>query len=478
MPDVFISYSHKDNEFPKIEGRGWIEHFYDALKAAVTRARGRETDIALDREGMITGSSILTPTIKETLEKTRALVIIVSPSYVTSKWCEDELQFFREAAGPGGLRIGTRTRVLKVNKLPVSGASFLGRIPELEDSTGYDFFQTQAGKPFELEPPHGAVEGKEFFRTLNALAYDLKDLLDGPAVDPSGTTIYLAETTSDVKDLREKVRMELLQFGHAVIPSREIAPGPTYAMDVRTQLGSAQLSVHIIGSDYGIIPELATRSLNEIQFELAGEEASQRPEFLRLAFLAGAARASDPKQTAFIEKLRDDAFEGSLENFKTMIKDAVSRSSEIARAQKMKGDAQPRGDIKHVYVIFDAPDRDAAKPVSDWLHKQGFEILRPILRGTASEIRKMHNQHLSESDGVLIYQGNTTEFWLQTKLSDLRKVFRKRERLARGVLLADPDEDYKREFRSHEIRVLPGFGNFSPTLLSEFIEDLGRKGPP
>jgi hypothetical protein len=33
MPDVFISYAHEDNESPPYPFKGWVERFYDALKA-------------------------------------------------------------------------------------------------------------------------------------------------------------------------------------------------------------------------------------------------------------------------------------------------------------------------------------------------------------------------------------------------------------------------------------------------------------
>ena len=61
-------------------------------------------------------------------------------------------------------------------------------------------------------------------------------------------------------------RRDLLRSGCQVLPDR---PLPLVAADledqVREYLGSAQLSVHLVGRSYGIVPEGARESVVQLQ---------------------------------------------------------------------------------------------------------------------------------------------------------------------------------------------------------------------
>ncbi len=483
MHDVFISYAHEDNEYPRYGPRGWVERFYEALKARLGGIRSEEeASVFLDQgPSGITGSSMLTPTIKETLSGCGVLVIIVSPAYLASKWCADELKFFRDsAAKTGGLRAGTKTRVLKVLKLPVAPNAFRTGVAELDDAVGYPFCQYRAdGKPIELDPPHGDYMGTEFGCAINALAYDIDAILQalpgrrqagsrGPA--DSGIPVYLAETSSDMSEYRERIRQELEQFGCTISPSVQRLPGPDYAEQVKADLAGARLSVHLIGDSYGLIPERSTESIVQMQYQLAGEEHVRRPEFLRMVWMPPGLHLDEERQAKFVAALQDDPqlVVTPLEEFKTIVHNQL-------KPKKPAVAKRDEGAPKSVYLIFDMPDQDAAKSVDDWLFEHGFEVLK---RGPETQGRSqlaMHKEFLKASDGVLIYYGETTDDWLQMNLIEFRKVFatgRKRTPPC-GVVLADPKRPDKEGFRSHFVRyVIPGFGDFSPDRLEEFVAGL------
>ena len=60
------------------------------------------------------------------------------------------------------------------------------------------------------------------------------------------------------------------QHGHVVLPDRELPlRGAALAEVVRDSLSRSDLSVHLLGDFYGIIPEGEERSLVEIQSALA-----------------------------------------------------------------------------------------------------------------------------------------------------------------------------------------------------------------
>lgn len=459
--EIFISYAHADNEHPRYESReweqmrGWVECFYEALTRRLKQLRGRETHVWRDQSGEIKGSSALTDTIKDALQHCQVLLTITSPAYVASKWCEDELKFFREAAAlNGGLRAGNMLRIVKVNKLPVSGATFLSRDPDLHDVMGYDLFRRIGGNPLEFDPPHGSELGQPFLLAINALAADIVEILDGPKIAESGISVYVAETSADVEDLRGKIRSELAQFGHTLLP----APGqPSSLAQVRSDLTNVQLSLHVLGSTYDAAAEM--------QYDLAGE-ASQ-PNFTRLTWLPPGVAAADERQAAFIERVRSSDAQFvtvPLEDVKTMVKDALK-----PKAAERK---PARDEVRIVYLIFEPPDEVQADTVSDWLFEQGFEVLKPTRSGSL----KTHKINLRDSHGVLIFYGQPDDEWLNVKLADLRKTFgqgRDKSRPLKGaVYLADPEEPQKVKFRSQIVDVIPGFGRFRPEILKPFISSL------
>jgi hypothetical protein len=481
--DVFISYAHADNDWPRYGARGWVDCFGEALESCLKRAHGKETTIWRDAEGRISGASVLTPTIKEALEHTRVLVILLSPAYLKSEWCSDELRFFRDAAKTsGGLRAGTKTRVVKVLKLPVEREKFHTGVAEIDDVPGHDFFQkkpngTSAHPPQELDPPYGDSIGKEFSGAINALASDIAAILTSRsgAATPAktGATIYLAETTSDteIANARDRIRRELEQFDHEVLPADQRFPGPDYGERVRADLARASLSIHLVGESYGMVPERSKESIVEMQYRLAGEEAARRPEFKRLVWMPPRTIAAEERQAEFIETLQDVAQTTTLEEFKTQIQNAL---------KPPPPPEQNEGGMKSVYLLFDDLDKVEAMEVQKWLFARGFTVWRRLADGQSRAIG-FEKEKLKASNGLLIYHGQAPERWLDSNLVQLNKVFAANRSHARppcGAYFADPGPPERPDKNPQNIavqfvqHVIPGFGGFQPNLLEAFIKDV------
>ena len=113
MADVFISYSHVDNESVSADdAKGWIDRFELAFSTKLRQLCGSTTEVWRDRK--IDGSDLLTPTIEENVRGARLFLSVFSQSYLESEWCRTELRIFAETAeGSGGLRVGTKSRISK-----------------------------------------------------------------------------------------------------------------------------------------------------------------------------------------------------------------------------------------------------------------------------------------------------------------------------------------------------------------------------
>ena len=107
------------------------------------------------------------------------LIPIVSPRYLNSKSCLDELKAFCEAAEEvGGLRVADdKARVFKVLQMPIPLEE---HPPQVKDFIGYEFFQVDVmtGRPREFDPELGQEAEQKFLLKVGDVASDIVKLLD------------------------------------------------------------------------------------------------------------------------------------------------------------------------------------------------------------------------------------------------------------------------------------------------------------
>src|SRR4029453_18493798 len=125
----------------------------------------------------------------------------------------------------------------------------------------------------------GPEAEKDFWLKLDDLAHDMCGLLEmldnpQPKADASDDAVYLAETTSDLREQREAIKRDLQQHGHRVLPTRALPPSASeVTAAMREDLVHCRMSIHMIGRTYSLVPEGAVASLLEIQNGLAIERA-------------------------------------------------------------------------------------------------------------------------------------------------------------------------------------------------------------
>ena len=98
--DAFISYAHLDNRVLSDGQTGWVASLQRALETRVAQLVGRDAHVWWDPE--LRGNDDFSDILIDRLRKVAALVSIVSPGYVNSKWGRREL----DGVLPGGR--GTR----------------------------------------------------------------------------------------------------------------------------------------------------------------------------------------------------------------------------------------------------------------------------------------------------------------------------------------------------------------------------------
>jgi hypothetical protein len=484
--DAFISYAHLDNvELDEGHG-GWVANLQRALAARVAQLYGAESRIWWDPK--LEGNDYFSDVLEERLRHVKSLIAIVSPRYVRSDWGKRELAAFCKAAEEqGGIRVQEKARLFKVLKTPVDREL---HPPELQPLLGYEFFKEDplTGKVRELDEIFGPDAERDFWLKLDDLAHDVCELLTlvppPPNVTPARGCVYLAVTTSELKDRRDSIMRDLVQHGYTVLPDR---PLPLTASEVeaavREDLARCRLSIHMLGRTYSMVPEGGLTSIAELQNELAIERAS-KGQFSRLIWIAPGLEVDDDRQKKLLEQVRmdpriektADLLETPLEDLRTMI---TARLEQAEAPRKDAAAAAPAA-VPSLYLIYDQRDADAITPCADFLFKD-FEVLHPAFDGADADVAAYHEENLRTCAGALIFYGAAGEPWLRGKLRELQKCAAYREGNTTpqvGVCLIAPRTPLKERFRTHQALLIPQWDGLDAAALAPFVSGLkGARAP-
>ena len=166
-------------------------------------------------------------------------------------------------------------RVVKVVKSP------------LDQGQHRDILSRSLGQEFFVQPPDSSYfdaldpDGKDYEQRLSRLAQDIAHILrtieSAPAAKTSKGTVYLAESSSDLKDERRRVLDELVAQGYRVLPATLL---PEHVSDIRHEvevaLQQSALAIHLTGPRYGKRPEGTDESIVALQYELTRRGGLQR----------------------------------------------------------------------------------------------------------------------------------------------------------------------------------------------------------
>src|SRR5262245_50446203 len=484
--DLFISYAHIDNEFFPGGAKGWIDLLHERLEIRLAQLLGERPNIWRDKK--LRGYDDFDDTLIIELGRSAILLAIVTPRYIDSNSCHSEIEnFFRIAKERNQLQIGDKRRVLKVVKTYVPLKDHpLG----MQDLLAYEFYErneaSQRAYEFDAEISAQGEKDKRYWSKFEDLAWDIHELIkfletpEPPAAKASGATIYLAETTSDLAEQRDKVRRELTQYGHTILPNKALPlEAGAFQNAVREYLQSSQLSVHLIGEYYGVIPEKEPeRSIVRLQQELAVERGDDA-HFSRLIWLPPGLQPKDEKQQKFVVDLQNsfsshngsELLQVKLEDLKTIIQAKLTpKPKPVAVESNGCGPAR-------VYLICDKQDIASVEPLQNCLLDRGYEAILPLLDGSDPEVFDDHKENLLLCDAVLIFQGNASEGWLRMKLRELLKLpgyGRTAPLIGKAIYIGGPASPMKDRFKTLDARIIRNYDNFDPASLEPFIDDINK----
>jgi hypothetical protein len=256
--DIFISYSHLDNQKFFGQSAGWIEIFYAELNKLISQRIGKPDTVKIWWDNKkLDGSVVFDDSIAEGINRSALLVCLTSSAYLQSEYCQKELkQFYNKAQEePTGLKVGNRSRVVNVllNNIPYT------QWPSgLNGTTGFPFYDAKAkedlGDPFEA----GDLPFKTGLKELrDALIKLMSEFPAGEKKDNQAErseskedepfTIFFGDVADSLRTARKRTITELEKKGFKIICD---VPPPfeagAHEKLVTQKLKEANLSVHLL----------------------------------------------------------------------------------------------------------------------------------------------------------------------------------------------------------------------------------------
>jgi len=473
--DVLIAFADRDNESNAKNEPGWVSQFKKFLELMLTQVLGEKPNVLIKADY----DSMVSPK----LDNVGVFIAILSKDFIESGKCLDNVESFYKAIESTSKN---KNRAFKVFKSPLTNQE---QPPRLRESIGYDMYQLDpdSGETKEYTDYFSTDAERQYWMKMVDLAYDIYETLlylKGQTTTEvkniyKRKIIYLAETGHDLSVQRNIIKRELQRHGYQVLPNQTL-PGNASDLErtVRKELDESALSIHLIGSAYGEIPEGTDKSVVDIQNKLAAERSLQakenKIEFGRLVWISPNLTHASERQKAFIENIKRDAevqegadiLQTSLEDFKNIMREELVDAGEKKPVEQSGGHS--------IYMMHDKVDRAAVKPLIEVMEKSGFTVLVPDYEGELLELRQKHINNLKNLDGAIIYKGNVNEQWVRMKALDLLKApgfGRKKPILAKAIFTTPGSNLNNESFRSQNLRVVEGDSTSSLESLKSFLKE-------
>jgi len=295
-----------------------------------------------------------------------------------------------------------------------------------------------------------------------------------------GNTVYLAQTSSDVAPLRDRIRRELIGRGHRVLPDRALPLLASEAESViKAYLSECDLSIHPFGSNYGVIPEGSSRSLAALQNALAAEHSKQT-DLQRIIWIPSEVTSADPRQSELLDALKTDQehhfnAEIIVNTFQMLKPIVLEKLSPTEKLVALPSRCLDRAPTRRVYLICDREDEEAIEPLEDFFYNEGLDLILPDFEADEAEAEKTHRENLQDCDGVIIYYGAARSAWVDVKLRSTLKIsgYGREAKLAfNAVYVAPPFDRRKERYRTHSAEIIRQAAEFDPSLLRPLTERL------
>ncbi len=484
--DVFLSFAHVDN------GEDWVSDLHSFLDLHLRELLGR--NVRTWRDPKMQAGDALWETLAPTIAGSAVFVSILSPGYIESPTCVREARHFHATSrARGSLLVDTTCRLVQVIKAPFEHSPetrFLAEIESLQsrffeprkfDGIHFNPFPSRVGLPRYAD---FHTQAENLAQSLAGILQKMRAKLARAESGTSRVRVFLAEVTSDRKDDRAFVVNEIADRCDLVPAEALPHTLEELTLQLSGQLAGCALSVHLLGSRFGLQPEgEEARSLPEVQLD-------QAAGIRRLVWIPENLAAVEERQERFlaqVEACRDARLEvvarQGLPDFIQHLKDVLQELARPSRAPVLG---------KAIYVVSDPRDlaRQELRQLRNCILRQGLRIEDPVFEADKESLRLAEEQALRDSNAVLFYWGEAPDTWVKMRRKAISKTLATLEhgaRYQRALYLSAPEGGAKGLFKDlpeglfpeefgPPLVVLGDCGEFDCGKLTPLLRSLGGSG--
>lgn len=472
MPfQFFISYARDDdNAPPSVEGgKGFVTALRENLAFEFRDKGGVVPEMWWDRR-KIAPHEQFDPVIQEGVEGSELLLVIFSRNWLSSAYCNRELDMFKEHWNGSGER-AVKERIWIVSKQFIDPA----RRPNLlQGQSSYEFYSR--------EKTDAEGEEQEYFRygkpqagyddVIRSLAQNLWKRAQNaekspppkpveivtPAVTEKRRVIYVAKTASDMRTAYARVVEELEQRNYEIRPSAsDSIPVEDARAFAQGALSEAEASIHLLGESQGGQPD-GCPPIVQFQLDLAAERAKMNPDFKRIIWAPkvlvrddGAASESERDPLAvlkrFGEQIPSDKVDGS--EISAFVEFVVQHLERIAPLPDVSDKQLGEGDS--VYLDFSEKDWEYAGQCMDVLQERNiFASIPAFDKEEPRKTEAVNRKKLQNCDAVVLCWAKAPDNWVDSKeeaLKDVSKLGRAKPFTLRALVAGPPSNLPAKTFR-------------------------------
>lgn len=431
--DLFISYVSVDDR------DGWVTSLKNLLEGRLRRLLGDSTKLSIWAEGLDVGETLSSDTITR-LDQTALFLVVLSPGYLHSPWCDAGLA---ERAELGAfLKLLDSRYERDILTLVAQKARVDEQAPPQIDGSRYHARFWVYDRRIGALRTYGASDG-EFVETINDLAFKLEAELrrlerqsddtpkqseqpcekdasaQPPKSDATAATVFVADVTDDLIPELKKLRRRFEQAGLRIVPdSWHTQKDEGFGELVEGNLAKAKLFVQLLSGVVGRSVVGIAESRVGFQYRRAQEMGVPTLQW----------RSPDPT-LAELEKVVDDAehlklLQGNVhaDPLETFLQYVVDQATQKPEA---KSQARPR----QGWVCINSRHTEAEGPVTKelcrYLKSCNLEYIFPKRKGRPEEIRKDLEARVAESDGMIFVHDTAENDWVRSQLIEVRKIMAK-----------------------------------------------------
>jgi len=457
--DIFISYSHDNNR----AYNNWIHVFCERLTDDYFSRVGRKPKIFLDKGDLRAGDA-LNGKIAAALDQSLLFIPVLSPVYLSSKWCRKEFLYFMDKHKKR-LVLDNSSRIVPLKFMPyedyVPESAWASEVKTIMDFLEgkeilyKDFYRDLLPMPtnhadFMAEVANFSKDIKQLIKKLDSLIGIIDEV-------PSTPTIYLGYAFGEgaaARALREGLfrewekQQKYGKFKHRILPDSDpnAADFPRNKSEaklrefIQQQLKQSDYAILVFDDVEGAKTTDTEVPVAHLQYQLALEESRNRPDF-KVIVASQYSEDCASSQRAFIRQIEKDA--DTNECIRLVDGFEVKLIHNYLVDLTKEPSQPPTGDTRFAFYIYDSRDLEHQpyKTIKDIISQQGILPLsdsfrEDVLNGPNDFFKKFWM--ISNYAIILLHHGET-KFCFASLVDLLRVKADKQIPSHLAICVTDPD---------------------------------------